>query len=90
MEVLRGTLREVVAVLPDDADIKAVVPVRYQSGQLEAIYDVIVALKEPLAEECEETPVSKPKTPRVKAQSTPARVPSTPQRTARSTKPRTA
>jgi hypothetical protein len=44
MEILRGTLREVVSMLPDEADIKAVVPIRYTVGSLDAIYDVVFVI----------------------------------------------
>lgn len=50
MQVLRGTIREVVALLPDDARIELAVPVRYQAGQLEAIFDVVVVIPEPKVE----------------------------------------
>lgn len=68
MEVVRGTLREVVAFLPDEADIKIAVPVRYQTGQLEAIYDVVFSLTQV---EVPDLPSPKPtRTPSRKATAT--------------------
>lgn len=59
MEVLRGTIREVVALLPDDARIECVVPVKYNVGSIEAIYDVVVVL--PKLEVATLTPQRKPR-----------------------------
>jgi hypothetical protein len=56
MEVLRGTIREVVGLLPDDAHIEAVVPVQYKMGSVEAIYDVVVVLPKPEVTELPSAP----------------------------------
>ena len=73
MEILRGTLREVVSMLPDDADIKAVVPVRYTVGSLDAIYDVVFTL--PSEQELPAPRTSRSPSPRAPAPSTPRRKP---------------
>lgn len=67
MEVLRGTIREVVGVLPDDASIVLAVPVRYAVGSNEQIFDVVVKLAEPVVD-----PAPKP-TSRTTTKSAPRR-----------------
>jgi hypothetical protein len=74
MEVLRGTLREVVALLPDEAEIKVAVPVRYAVGSLDAIFDVVVVIPQPVLPEPKKPAVSKA-APRTRAASSTQRSP---------------